>query len=96
MIAIDVVETIRTKYELLHSELDERRRRLWAASEAHALGHGGVAAVAKATGLAESTIRLGQRELGFRSEAAPPLPARRRIRSLEVGASHGPGMIRCS
>ena len=34
-----------------------------AATEAHSLGHGGVATVARATGLAESTIRLGQKAL---------------------------------
>jgi len=43
--------------------LDERGRRLWAASEALALGRGGIVTVARATGLAERTIRRGQREL---------------------------------
>jgi len=80
MIATNVVETIREKYALLQVELDERRRRLWAASEAQALGHGGIAAVARATGLAESTIRLGQRELGSKPAGAPRLPAQRHIR----------------
>jgi len=60
MITPDVVKAIQNKYALLQHELDERVRRLWAASEALALGHGGVAAVAKATGLAESTIRHGR------------------------------------
>ena len=32
--------------------LDERSRRRWAASEARMIGHGGVSAVAEATGLA--------------------------------------------
>jgi len=80
MMPVNMVETIRQKYELLSTELDERRRRLWAASEAQALGHGGVAAVAKATGLAESTIRLGQRELRHRSVAAPSRPPTLRVR----------------
>ncbi len=35
--------------------LDERSRRRWAASEAHLIGHGGVSAVAQATGLARRT-----------------------------------------
>ena len=39
--------------------LDERARRLVAAAEARALGHGGVALVAQVTGLARSTIRRG-------------------------------------
>ena len=36
---------------------------MWAAAEARSIGHGGVIAVSAATGLAESTIRLGKREI---------------------------------
>ena len=43
--------------------MDEHSRRLWAATEALAIGHGGINAVAKATGIAESTIRIGKKEL---------------------------------
>ena len=56
-------QSIQKKYRVLNRELDERSRRLWAATEAKALGHGGVATVSRATGLAESTIRIGCREL---------------------------------
>jgi hypothetical protein len=63
MITDEIVNTIKQKYQALQLELDERTRRLWAATEAQALGHGGVAAVARATGLAESTIRLGRHDL---------------------------------
>ncbi len=63
MIDASVVRALARKYKSLRCELDERARRLWAASEALALGHGGVAAVSRATGLAESTIRIGRREL---------------------------------
>ena len=63
MIEAAVVKSLGRKYESLQRELNERTRRLWAATEAVALGHGGVAAVARATGLAESTIRIGKREL---------------------------------
>jgi transposase len=63
MIRKAIVKTIAEKYHLLQHALDERARRLWAATEAIALGHGGVTAVAKATGLAESTIRLGRSHL---------------------------------
>jgi FAD/FMN-containing dehydrogenase len=38
--------------------LDERSRRRWAASEARMIGHGGVSAVAEATGLARRTIYI--------------------------------------
>jgi hypothetical protein len=44
-------------------ELNERQRRLWAASEARALGYGGVAAVARVTGISEDTIGRGKKEL---------------------------------
>jgi hypothetical protein len=63
MISTTQIELIKTKYEALKAELDERSRRLWSAAEAMSLGHGGIAAVVQATGLAESTIRLGQKEL---------------------------------
>ena len=42
--------------------MDERARRLWAGAEAGAIGYGGVAAVARATGLAISTVRKGRDE----------------------------------
>ncbi len=42
--------------------MNERARRLWAGTEAGALGYGGVAAVARATGMAISTVRKGRDE----------------------------------
>lgn len=47
----------------LAGELNERQRRLWAASEARAAGRGGVAATARATGISVETIRKGMAEL---------------------------------
>ena len=41
----------------------ERSRRVWAATEAQAIGYGGTAMVARATGIAASTIQRGLREL---------------------------------
>jgi hypothetical protein len=49
----------------------ERSRRLWAATEARALGHGGIAVVERATGISRSTIQRGLRELDARI-ALPP------------------------
>ncbi len=77
MIAEAVVETLRKKYQLLKSELDERGRRLWAASESLALGRGGLQAVVEATGLGDNTIRRGCRELQATREASATV---RRIR----------------
>ena len=66
---------IKARFEVLAPHLNERARRLFAASEAHAAGRGGVAAVAGATGVARSTIGRGLAEL--RSEEAA---SSRRIR----------------
>jgi hypothetical protein len=44
-------------------ELNERQRRLWAASEARACGRGGIAAVSRATGISKDTVRRGINEL---------------------------------
>ena len=58
-----VVKWIREKYTALIGDLDERGRRRWAATEARALGRGGIAAVAQATGMSDRTIRNGISEL---------------------------------
>jgi transposase len=57
------VDTLQTKYTALAPALTERSRRLWAATEARALGHGGIALVERATGISRSTIQRGIREL---------------------------------
>jgi hypothetical protein len=64
----NTIEGIRRKFFALSPVMDERMRRQWAASEAMALGWGGVAAVAEATGLAWNTIKAGMRELEQRAE----------------------------
>ena len=56
-------ENIRRQYEMLRPALDERARRLFAASHVQILGRGGIAAVARATGIAPSTIGRGLKEL---------------------------------
>ncbi|TAK30233.1 MAG: ISAzo13 family transposase [Myxococcaceae bacterium] len=62
--------TLRRKFTALQPIFTERSRRLWAATEARAIGYGGIAQVARATGLAESTIQRGLRDL--RARAALP------------------------
>jgi hypothetical protein len=57
------VETLRAKHAALRSVLTERSRRVWAATEARALGYGGIAVVARATGLSPATISRGLKEL---------------------------------
>ena len=53
---------VRQKFEALHPLMDERMRRWWAGSEAIALGRGGIAVVAEATGMARNTVVAGIRE----------------------------------
>jgi hypothetical protein len=60
---------LRRQYALLRPSLDERGRRLFAATQAEVLGRGGIAAVARATGLAPSTIGRGLKEI---ADGAPP------------------------
>ena len=76
----NTIECIRQKYLALSPVMDERMRRQWAASEASALGWGGVTAVSLATGLARDTIATGCRELEHR-RAHPEEMAAVRIRS---------------
>lgn len=54
---------VRTRYEALLACLDERGRRLFAAAEARTAGYGGIAGVARATGIAPSTIGRGLKDL---------------------------------
>ena len=54
---------VKAKFESLVCALDERGRRLWAATEAKAIGHGGIALVSRATGVSYSTITRGLKEL---------------------------------
>jgi len=60
---MDDIGPIREKYDALAAALDERSRRIWAATEARALGHGGIVLVSRATGISISTIARGLKEL---------------------------------
>jgi hypothetical protein len=66
---------IKARFAALAPHLNERARRLFAASEAQAAGRGGVRVVSEATGVARSTIGRGLVEL--RRDEPPPS---RRIR----------------
>lgn len=57
------MRSIRSKYRVLRAALNERQRRLWAATEAKDIGRSGIAVVAEGTGLSRTTIRVGVREL---------------------------------
>ena len=79
-----VVEAIiREKFVALAPVMDERTRRLWAATEAKALGHSGQILVARATGMSRSTLHLGLREL--ERDATPALTPGQRVRRRGAG-----------
>lgn len=61
--ADEQVSIIQGKYQAIAPYLNERSRRIWAASEACTLGHRGQKLVHEATGLACATISKGEREL---------------------------------
>jgi hypothetical protein len=54
---------IRDRFAAIGRKLDERSRRLFAAAEARAAGHGGITATSRATGVARSTIGRGLKDL---------------------------------
>jgi transposase len=87
-----IVEELERKFSALAGDLDERGRRRWAASEAIAIGYGGITAVARATGLSDRTIRNGIREL----REDNPLPSSRQRRpggGRKPLESHTPELI---
>jgi transposase len=60
---IALEEMIVAKFAAVAPALNERARRLWAATESRAIGYGGDAVVSAATGLARETIRHGRHEI---------------------------------
>jgi hypothetical protein len=68
---MDMDALLAEKFTALSPHLNERQRRVCAAAEARALGHGGIARVARAAGLSRPTIYQGLRDLD-----QPPLPGR--------------------
>ncbi len=69
MIDEDSLRKLQKRNAAILPQLDERQRRLFTASEARAVGHGGIAAVSRVTRIAASTIGRGLKEL----DAPPPL-----------------------
>ena len=75
-----LTQAIKAKFAALAPLLDERTRRRWAAVEARAMGRGGITHVAKATGLSQTTIRAGLKELDSLNPSATPQAASERLR----------------
>ena len=64
-------QVIRKKYDLLKGHLNERGRRLWAASEAISFGYGGIRALSEALEMSTKTGIQGRRELQGESPEEP-------------------------
>ncbi len=62
---------LRAKYTILAPLFNERTRRIWAATEARAIGHGGVVLVASVMGIHPDTVRAGMSECATPSRAVP-------------------------
>jgi len=86
-------EVVRQKYRMLRDSLNERSRRLWAAAEARAIGHGGASVVVRATGISRSTILRGMKELRRRrrplgeDRIRRPGGGRKRATAIDPGLS---------
>ena len=84
-------DAIRQRWDAVGSKLDERGQRLFAAVEVRTAGWGGLAIVAKITGLARSTINRGKADL-----AAEPLPkgqVRRAGGGRRAVCENDPGLV---
>jgi hypothetical protein len=57
------LKSVKDRFEKLTPFLNERQKRLMAATEAKSIGYGGISTVARSTGLSRATIAKGCREL---------------------------------
>jgi transposase len=90
-VGMEAEESLRAKFSALLPHLDERQQRLYLGSEARALGHGGVAAVARAAGVSRVTVSAGVGEL--EAGAEPPGRARRPGGGRKRAADADPGLV---
>jgi biotin operon repressor len=70
------IDIVREKYSKINFCLNEKSRRIWAATEASSLGWGGISIVSKATGISRTTITKGLeeiRQLGSQNENKTPV-----------------------
>ena len=59
----DAVAVLAAKFAVMRQVADERTWRVYLGSEARALGHGGIAVVARAAGVSETTVAAGVAEI---------------------------------
>ena len=83
--------TIREKFRSLASRLDEHTRRIWVATEARAIGYGGISLVARATGTSRRAILVGLREI-LSGNILPDGRVRRPGGGRKSGVAHQPDL----
>jgi hypothetical protein len=84
-------EKIRQRFIAMSPHLDERGRRQFAVVEARLAGYGGIAAVARATGIAPSTIGRGLAELDDPAPLSADRVRRPALRQAQEWAAHRGG-----
>src|SRR5207253_4508932 len=90
-IAVEIERSLAAEFATLMPHLDERQRRLALGARARALGHGGVAAVARAAGVHPVTVSKAMTEL--ESGAAPLGRARRPGGGRKAVSLTQPGVV---
>jgi DDE family transposase len=70
----NIEQIIQEKFLALAASFDEHSRRLWAGTEAKALGYGGQTVVANATGVSRHTVHAGLREVERMLVPCPEAP----------------------
>ena len=80
----DIIRGLLEKFRRAGGSLNELERRRWAATEARALGRGGITIVSEALRMSPNTIKRGLQELNA-SDSTPGSGQDSRIRRLGGG-----------
>lgn len=90
---MDATEQLRTRWETLRGQLNERQRRLFVAAEAQVLGRGGIGVVHRITGVSEATISAGLKELRAGLEGSAVQTVRRAGGGRKRVQDRDPGVL---
>jgi len=93
MTTIEHEKSIAGKYTVMKQELTERGRRVWVATEARAIGYGGIRLVHRATGVDTKTIMAGLCEISHPGERAPEGRIRRYGGGRKKLSVHDPTLV---
>jgi hypothetical protein len=88
-----VEDVLASKFTAIAPHLNERQRRVWLGVEARALGRGGVAAVARATGVSRTTVSKAIGELDDPEAARPTGRVRRSGAGRPPLTQADPGLV---